>query len=204
MNNSIICLIGRKNVIVSKKEAEQVKKILEDQYVEADYLISLQKISFRKGSVRSVEVLPDAPNYQSSSDSQMRDFYDEEKKMVEKESAYSADVKSKHLDFFEMIWWCSCGEKEVPEDIKQKTIKIQYDFFTKNPKRRFCDLHLLRPIIKMRQGKFNQYALNGLILADKVVFRDMQLAGHFKNMPKFVEKTKDQIADEITINDIPL
>jgi hypothetical protein len=192
MNNSIVCLIGRKNVVVSRYEAEQVKKIIENDSIQGDYLISLKKISFRKGSVRSIEVEPDSPSNQSSQDMKMREFYDEEKKMVEKETSYSPEVKSKYMDFFNFLWYCSCSEKEVPREITEKAQKIQYDFFLKNPNKRFCDPNLFRPIMKMNSSLWNMYSSNGLKLADKTIYREMQLAGEISQFTK-------SLADKMSI-----
>ena len=113
-------------------------------------------------------------------DSDMSKFYFEEKKNREARLKLSAHDRAQNTDFFFMLYMSSCLERPT-EETCQKVREVQERFFEINPQRTLCDFITLKPLLKVDdKAKKNHFANGGLRLAEKAIFRDMQLSGQLK------------------------
>ncbi len=176
MKNSIIILRGvKKEVHVTRREAEQIDAVYNDKEYPDDYGFQIGNISFRKGQINFIEINPDATD-SSKNDDRMRKFYEDEKKLYADESSWSVEKKAANTDFFAMVFLCSCGR--LPDEAERaKASEIQREFFSTHPHRRLCDFYLYIPITPKDFSKLGIFHEGGLRVAAKALFRDMQLAG---------------------------
>lgn len=180
-NNSILQLIGQKsNIFLSESQATQVDNIFSDNSISPDFVIRLKNpsISFKKGAIRTIEINTDL-NKHADKEKSMGEFYEEEKNNRIKYLLFTKEKLSSFTDIFEGLFKVSSGENPSQEDIN-KAKEIQLKFFRENVNRTLCDLHLLKPLIPMRRQMISPFSNSFFRLAEKAVFRDMQLSGQLK------------------------
>lgn len=117
---------------------------------------------------------------------------------IEREKILSLPIeeRAKRMGFFRLIYDGFTGKHS--EDIKIGEIplekfveKIQYDFFSKNPKRLYCDPILFKPLIK--STKCNEWVVP---IIERVINQDKFADEHIKNnvvIPK---------VEDVTVGDI--
>ena len=173
-----------KPIITSKSNAEEIDRIWRDKDTDSRHVFRVSTQSFSKSDIKFIDIIPDSAGVEERN-REMEEFYESEKKLYAKESAWPVETKARHYDFFRFLFMSCCGRYPTDEE-QQKAYPIQHKFFTENPKRRLCDFYLLSPIIPRKYDDLTLFNLGGINLAERAIYRDMQLSGHFKSpyMPK--------------------
>lgn len=186
--NSSVTLRGvNKPIIASHSTASGVQKIHMDDKIDRNFVISIGNQSFSKGDIKYVDVQNDGDDSRAN-DQSMKDFYDEEKTKRNALVNKSPEYKASLLDMFKYLYKIAMDE-EPTQEIMDKALKIQSDFFASNPKRTLCDLHLLKRLIpELRvpaptmRNEFKVHLKESYIhTCEKAVYRDMQLAGQIRS-----------------------
>jgi len=206
MYNSILQLIGqKKDIPVSKAIALAIQTILEDKTKDGEFVINIKGMTFRKSSVRFVEIHNDG-NAKVNSDEDMRKFYDEEKLNRIKYLSWTKEKLGSYTDIFEGLYKISSGV-EAPLEVIQKAKEVQTKFFKENSMRTLCDLYLLKPLILMNAGHIDVWESGFFRVAEKAVYRDMELSGQLKSayQIKDLKKSKEnetveQMKDRADVN----
>jgi len=178
--NSTILLKGvQKPIFASKVNAESIDQNWRNEKIDKGYIFKMGNISFTKGDIKFVEVRNDTVGGKEK-DLEMVNFYLEEKRNRDARLKLSPHDRAKNTDFFFMLYMSSCLERPT-EEIYAKVREVQEDFFRMNPKRTVCDFNVLKLFLKVNErARKNHFANGGLRLAEKAIFRDMQLAGQVK------------------------
>lgn len=190
--NSIISLRGiNKQLIVSYSYAIEIQKIFNNKEITSDYPITIGKQSFRKGDIKYIEIINDGDDSRKWEESN-KEFYAQEKIEYERLIKTTAEYRGGLLDIFSYLYKFSSGNFPSEETLR-KANEIQTEFFKKNPKRRLCDLYLLKSLIPMNNTKPNSFEHGYFRIVEKAVFRDMQLSGQLKSKyePKELITTKN-------------
>jgi len=82
------------------------------------------------------------------------------------------EQKAQRLEMFNLLYWGMKKQHQIPEDIKDKVIKIQTEFFEKNSNRIYCDPILFRPVFEGNNQIFNP----SLTIIERTVSEDMRRA----------------------------
>ena len=148
---SYIKLKGSKeNIEAEKLEAQAIKRIFENDNFPKDYPIKTETWSGIKGNVDYVVITNE--RVKQDGNSIIKNYDDEYKKYRHQKLSLTAEQRGKNLSMFELFWWGATGKKEIPEDVKNKTIEIQTKFFVENPKRIYCSPILFKKIIPERKN----------------------------------------------------
>lgn len=181
MKNSILQLIGQKqNILLTYDQACQVESVFSDGDIPDDFVIRLQNpsMSFKKGAIRTIEVAEDGSKKEEN-EKKFQDFYEQERQRRREYLSWPKERLASNTNVFEGLYKISSGKSATLEDI-EKAKEVQLIFFRENPNRTLCDLYLLKPLIPMKVSRIDRWQSGFFRLAEKAVFRDMQLSGQFK------------------------
>jgi len=174
--NSFVGLRGvKKQIILSKENAEKVREMLSNENIPADTWINIQGTGFRKSEIKYVEVNPDGTSAESN-DKERDTFYDEEKKKRDTLVNQTPEYKANLLDMFTYLYKFSTGDMPSAEKLSEARA-IQLRFFTQHKTRTLCDAHLLKTIIPIVPGKMiNVWEKGYFRMVEAALIRDIQLS----------------------------
>lgn len=176
IHQSTIHLRGREKALtVPKAVAEQVAKIFSDKNVDPDYSFNLgNKIFFRKGQIRDIEVLPDIAHM--TADKDRDEFYADEKKTRQRLLGLSPSQRSNELEMFRCMYVITTGDEPSSEKLNEAR-RVQEQFFTAHPKRLLCDPSRLKSLIPIVPSKkINLFQAGYFRIVTKAISRDIELA----------------------------
>lgn len=173
---SYIRLKGSKEQVdVEKLEAQAIKRIFENINYAKDYLIKTETWSGTKGSIDYVVLTNE--NVKQDGNAIIKNYDDDYKKYRHQKLSLNPEQRGSNLSMFELFWWGATGQKEIPQDVKEKVIKIQTDFFQENPKRIYCSPILFKKIIPTKKD-LSIWQKGAFDVVERCVATDMRYA-HF-------------------------
>lgn len=199
--NSILQLVGQKQDIhLFKEQAKSVEDIFSDGSIPPDFVIRLKtpSMSFKKSSIRLIEVNSDTNSHDALQKGR-DDFYEEERTKRKRYLSWTKEKLASYTHIFEGLYKISSGKEATDIEIN-KAREIQLNFFKENTQRTLCDLYLFKPIIPMTQSTTDIWQTGFFRLAEKAVFRDMELSGQLKtleNTLKIVEPKENETISEM-------
>ncbi len=178
--NSTIQIIGqKKDLMVTQAVAQKIQDILADNKISGEFVIQINGMSFRKSSVRFVEIVKDRTKKEIW-DQEMKEFSADEFKQRKILVGKSPEYKASLLDMFSYLYKFSANEFPLAEILEQARC-TQLEFFRSHPNRTLCDLYLLKPLIQMKNKKPNIYEHGFFRVVERTVYRDMQLSGQLRS-----------------------
>lgn len=162
-------------IYLSKNSAQKISELYQNASIASDQPIDIGgKYIFRKGEIKSIEILPDIQVEKFEAD--RSEFYRQEKASRDAYLKLPVSRRARDLEMFKLMYKASIGDEASPETLEQARV-IQERFFTANPTRTLCDPTLLKTIIPIITGKkISPYARGGLGIIERALARDMQLA----------------------------
>lgn len=143
-NMSRIFIKGEKEPIkVEHARAVKIKEFFDDVKIANSEKIEIEDWSGTKGEIKSIWLDP----YKGSATSTKQvDYIALNRKERANFLSLSLDEKSKRLGFFGMVYMQFTGSL-ASEEVKQKAIAFQRDFFEKNPRRRFPNVDIFKSLL---------------------------------------------------------
>lgn len=135
----------RECLIINDRVAKDIQKVFLDVSISRNTPLVIGNWT---GELKNIESIlfdeEDSHNKKEmQQDTHMSIEIEERRKFLSK----TLQEKSEELFFAELLYTIFTGEKKIPENLKEKFIDIQRNFFDKNPKRTICDVKEFETIV---------------------------------------------------------
>lgn len=177
--------IGTKEI--PRDKAISLKKQLDDGTLGRGVWINLDDISFLSSDITAITTeATEKTSYGNVTNEIDNEYYKDRGLFL----GLSLDEKSKKMYFFDLFYKIMTDSDAKP-DVHEKAQQIQYEFFSKNPYRMYCDPNAYRPLIEGNKAKLGKF----LHIIERIVATDMDYTKYKlcrRPQQEYVEEPKQE------------
>jgi hypothetical protein len=174
---------GKRPITVSQRLAEKISEQVSDEYVNDEAWIKVGGESFRKHQIDRVSIQKDLPDPKETHAEDMKKFYADES--IQRAGILKDENRYSDLSYFELI--CQSLSIKVTQELQNKAVEIQREFFAKHTRRTICSPQIYYQIFpgNFKEGLLEESNIKDVLRSSAIkliglaLYRDRHLSKDF-------------------------